>query len=278
MLAHIICSSFFFFFNDTATTEIYTLSLHDALPICPRPGGAWRRGHRQRQDPGRLGRHAAPPDDRGLRARHRHGVRPGLRRPPGTPQPGAGRGHLRGRAPPRRRRAVTSPREDAPGEALSTRDRVVDHVRRLLEKGDLRPGDRLPSERDFALELGLSRPSVRSGLEALEAMGVVVLRRGAGTFIADGPASLGSEPLSLLASLHGFTPNEMFEARLGLEVGVAALAAERATAEELGTLAEEVTEMFASVEDPNAFLVHDVRFHRAVAAGCGNRVLAALME
>lgn len=173
---------------------------------------------------------------------------------------------------------MTSPREDAPGEALSTRDRVVDHVRRLLEKGDLRPGDRLPSERDFALELGLSRPSVRSGLEALEAMGVVVSRRGAGTFIADGPPSLGSEPLSLLATLHGFTPNEMFEARLVLEVGVAALAAEHATAEELGTLAEEVTEMFASVEDPNAFLVHDVRFHRAVAAGCGNRVLAALME
>ena len=43
-------------------------------------------------------------------------------------------------------------------------------------------------------------------------------------------------------------------------------------------MAEEVTEMFASLEDPAAFLVHDVRFHRAVAAGCGNRVLAALME
>ena len=160
----------------------------------------------------------------------------------------------------------------------STRDRVVEHVRRLIERGGLKPGDRLPSERDLALELGVSRPSVRSGLEALESMGVVVSRRGAGTFIADGPPDLGSEPLSLLASLHGFTPPEMFEARLVLEVGVAGLAAGHADGEHLAAMAEEVTEMFASLEDPAAFLRHDVRFHQAVGAGCGNRVLAALME
>jgi GntR family transcriptional repressor for pyruvate dehydrogenase complex len=162
--------------------------------------------------------------------------------------------------------------------APSTRDRVVEHVRRLIENGRLKPGDRLPSERDLALELGVSRPSVRSGLEALESMGVVVSRRGAGNFIAAGPPDLGIEPLSLLASLHGFTPNEMFEARLVLEVGVAGLAAQHATAEHLAAMAEEVTEMFASLEDPAAFLRHDVRFHRAIASGCGNRVLAALME
>jgi GntR family transcriptional repressor for pyruvate dehydrogenase complex len=163
-------------------------------------------------------------------------------------------------------------------DAPSTRDRVVDHVRRLIESGGLKRGDRLPGERDLAHELGVSRPSVRSGLEALESMGVVVSRRGAGTFIADGPPDLGREPLSLLASLHRFTPAEMFEARLVLEVGVAGLAAQHAEGEPLAAMAEEVTEMFASVDDPAAFLRHDVRFHRAVAAGCGNRVLAALME
>jgi GntR family transcriptional repressor for pyruvate dehydrogenase complex len=155
---------------------------------------------------------------------------------------------------------------------------VVEHVRRLIEKGGLRPGDRLPGERDLAQEIGVSRPSVRSGLEALEAMGVVVSRRGAGTFIADGPPDLGTEPLSLLASLHHFTPGEMFEARLVLEVGIAGLAAGNAGPEHLAAMAEETAEMFASLEDPAAFLRHDVRFHRAVAAGCGNRVLAALME
>jgi GntR family transcriptional repressor for pyruvate dehydrogenase complex len=82
----------------------------------------------------------------------------------------------------------------------------------------------------------------------------------------------------MLASLHRLTPAEMFEARLVLEAGVAALAAEHASPETLATMAEEVTEMFASLEDPQAFLVHDVRFHRAIGAACGNRVLAALVE
>ncbi len=168
--------------------------------------------------------------------------------------------------------------ETAPLDTRTARDRVVEHVRQLIERGAMKPGDRLPSERDLAGELGVSRPSVRSGLEALEAMGVVVSRRGAGTFIADGPPDLGIEPLSLLATLHGFTPNEMFEARLVLEVGIAGLAAAHADAEHLAAMAEEVTEMFASLEDAAAYLVHDVRFHRTIAAGCGNRVLAALME
>jgi GntR family transcriptional repressor for pyruvate dehydrogenase complex len=173
---------------------------------------------------------------------------------------------------------VSRGRAVATADSTSTRDRVVEHVRRLIEERELGPGDRLPGERDLALELGVSRPSVRSGLEALEAMGVVVSRRGAGTFIADGPPALGSEPLRMLASLHRLTPAEMFEARLVLEAGVAALAAEHASPETLATMAEELTEMFASLEDPQAFLVHDVRFHRAVGAACGNRVLAALVE
>jgi GntR family transcriptional repressor for pyruvate dehydrogenase complex len=163
-------------------------------------------------------------------------------------------------------------------ETTSTRDRVVEHVRRLIQSGELRPGDRLHGERDLAVELRLSRPSVRSGLEALVAMGVLVSRRGAGTFVAEGPPDLGREPLRLLASLHGFSMNEMFEARMVLEVGAAYLAAVNARAEHLASMAEEVTEMFASLEDPASFLRHDVRFHRSVAAGCGNRVLAALVE
>lgn len=162
--------------------------------------------------------------------------------------------------------------------AHGTRDRVAEHVRQLIQTGALQPGDRLPGERDLARTLGVSRPTVRSGLKALEAMGVILSKRGAGTFIADGPPDLGRVPLGLLATLHGFTPDEMFQARRVLEVGVAGLAAEHATAEHVTVMAEELTEMFAAMEEPQAFLVHDVRFHRALAGGCGNRVLAALVE
>jgi GntR family transcriptional repressor for pyruvate dehydrogenase complex len=70
----------------------------------------------------------------------------------------------------------------------------------------------------------------------------------------------------------------MFEARRTLEVGVAGLAAERASGDQIAAMAEEVTGMFASVDDPQTFLMHDVRFHRAVAMASGNPILASLVE
>lgn len=156
--------------------------------------------------------------------------------------------------------------------------RVVEHVRRLIEQGQLHPGDRLPPERDLAVEMGVSRPSLRSGLQQLGAMGVVVPRQGAGTFVSDGPPKLENGSLRFLAALHGFTRDDMFEARRVMEVGSSGLAAERASPEQLSVMAEEVAGMFASLDDPQAFLLHDIQFHRAVAAGSGNPVLATLID
>jgi GntR family transcriptional regulator, transcriptional repressor for pyruvate dehydrogenase complex len=156
--------------------------------------------------------------------------------------------------------------------------RVVTHVESLIGEGTLRPGDRLPPERDLALQLGVSRPTIRAGLRWLAAMGVVRARQGSGTFITDGPPRMEPGALGMLASLHRFTRDEMFEARRVLEVGVAGLAAERATPEHLAAMADELTGLFAALDAPQTFLVRDVRFHRAVAAGSGNPVLAALVE
>jgi GntR family transcriptional repressor for pyruvate dehydrogenase complex len=155
---------------------------------------------------------------------------------------------------------------------------VIEHVRQLIGRGDLRPGDRLPAERDLAAQLGVSRPTIRAGLRALAAMGVIQSRHGSGTYIPDGPPRLDSEPLSFLAALHGFTREEMYEARRVLEVSASGLAAQRATSDHLASIAEEVASLFASMTDPQTFLVHDIRFHRAVAAASGNPILASLVE
>ena len=168
-------------------------------------------------------------------------------------------------------------RKGKPTEPLAT-EQVVAYVRRLIEAGDLRPGQRLPAERELARQIGVSRPSVRAALQSLAALGVVETRHGAGTFVSVGPPTLGSEPLRFLAALHGFTDDEMFESRRVLEVGVVGLAAERATSDDLATIADAVTEGFASLDDPLAFLVHDIRFHRAVAAASGNPILASVVE
>ncbi|HNX48598.1 MAG TPA: FadR/GntR family transcriptional regulator [Thermoanaerobaculaceae bacterium] len=155
---------------------------------------------------------------------------------------------------------------------------VVAYVRDLLSKGEVKPGDRLPAERDLALEIGVSRPSVRAGLQALAAMGVVDSRRGSGTYISTGPPVLSSGPLQLLAILHGIPRAEIFEARRVLEARTARLAVERAAGESLAEISEEVMGMFASTGDPQEFLLHDIRFHRAVARASGNMVLSALVE
>jgi GntR family transcriptional regulator, transcriptional repressor for pyruvate dehydrogenase complex len=157
-------------------------------------------------------------------------------------------------------------------------EQVVGYVRGLIERGELKAGDRLPPERDLASHLGVSRPTVRAGLRALATLGVVQARRGAGTFITDGPPILGSEPLSFMAALHGFTRDEMYEVRRILEVGAAGLAAERARGEHLAALADEVTSLYASIGDAHAFLLHDINFHRAIGAASCNPIVASLME
>jgi GntR family transcriptional repressor for pyruvate dehydrogenase complex len=154
---------------------------------------------------------------------------------------------------------------------------VINYVRDRINSGDLRPGSRLPSERDLATLVGVSRPTIRAGLRALAAMGIVNTRHGAGTFITE-TTTLDSEPLSFLAAVHGFSREEMFEARRILEVSAAGLAAERATSEALAAISDAVSDLFATMSDPQGFLVHDIRFHRAVAAAAGNRIVASLVE
>jgi GntR family transcriptional repressor for pyruvate dehydrogenase complex len=155
---------------------------------------------------------------------------------------------------------------------------VVAHVRELIDRGTLGPGARLPPERDLARQVGVSRPTVRAGLRTLAALGVVRSRRGSGTYIPEGPPTLGAEALSFLAALHKFTIDDVYEVRRILEVGAAGLAAERATPDHLATLAEEVTGLFASLSDRQVFLVHDINFHRSIAAASGNPIVASLVE
>jgi GntR family transcriptional repressor for pyruvate dehydrogenase complex len=155
---------------------------------------------------------------------------------------------------------------------------VVNHIRSLIESRALRPGDKIPPERGFARSLKLSRASLRTGINYLAAMGVMKVRHGVGTFVADGPPEFSKTSFSLMGTLHGFQSWQLFEARLILEGNLAALAAERGKEEHDIALAEEVAEIFASLESPADFLIHDVLFHRIVSQASGNPILAALME
>lgn len=162
----------------------------------------------------------------------------------------------------------------------TTAEEVVARLRDMIHSGEISAGDRLPPERDLAKMLGVSRPTLRAGIRSLSTVGILQSRQGAGTFVSEVKESptLDSSPLRMLSALHGFTSDEMFEARLALEMSIAGLAAERATSEQMTLMAEEITGMYASLTEPEQYLVHDMKFHQTIAAASGNRILTALMN
>ena len=162
----------------------------------------------------------------------------------------------------------------------TTAEEVVTRLREMIQRGEINAGDKLPPERDLAKLLGVSRPTLRAGIRSLTTVGILQSRQGAGTFVAKAGESptLDGSPLRMMAALHGFTSDEMFEARLSLEMSIAALAAERVTSEQMTQMAEEVTGMYASLDEPAQYLVHDMRFHQIIAAASGNRILTSLMN
>ncbi|MBS1792781.1 MAG: FadR family transcriptional regulator [Acidobacteria bacterium] len=157
---------------------------------------------------------------------------------------------------------------------------VVMRLREMIRDGELGSGDRLPPERDLARQMGVSRPTLRAGIRSLAAVGLLESRRGAGTFVArpDESPTLDASQLKMLASLHNFSADEMFEARIALEMAIAGCAAERASGEQIALLAEEIAGMFASLDRPARFLEHDLKFHRTIALASGNQILTALMN
>ena len=150
-------------------------------------------------------------------------------------------------------------------------------VKDMILDGRLRPGDRLPSERALSTALGVSRPTVREAIRALQAMNIVESRHGSGTFVS----SLGVEellrPLQFALALSDFGLEHLFEVRLMLEPGAAAQAAERAADEELGELRE--CARSGSVRDLTAdeLVRLDVELHERIARAAHNPLLERLL-
>lgn len=151
---------------------------------------------------------------------------------------------------------------------------------RILD-GRLKAGDRLPSERDLAQMLGISRPSLRESLRVLEALGVVNIRRGGG---ADGGAMLIGVPgpgflnlLKLQLALGHFTSADVLDTRLALESWSCSEAAYRSTAtdhDELTVILDAMDDQHIEVKEFNRL---DTAFHVRMAESTGNALTAHLM-
>ena len=140
---------------------------------------------------------------------------------------------------------------ETPLEAIKQRrlyQDVVRQIRNLIDEGTLKPGDRLPSERELAEQLQVSRSSLREAMRTLELQGLVVSRPGAGTFVSNDTNGSVADALTAYLADGKDALKDVFEMRHILEPQMAALAAGRATPEDLQRLEQMLTQQADQIE------------------------------
>lgn len=157
-------------------------------------------------------------------------------------------------------------------------EKIAARLLSLLKEKQLRPGDKLPPERELAAMMQVSRPSLREALRALSMMNVLEIRQGAGTFVSSLEPELLVEHLDFVLALDDSTFIRLFEARKILEVGIAALAAERITDEELADLEAGLAKSQEALGDAVAFLEADIELHKKITRAARNPVLSRIAD
>ena len=161
---------------------------------------------------------------------------------------------------------------------MALTDEAIDKMKQMIISGRVRPGDKLPREADLAAELGLSRNSLREAVKALTLVNVLDVRQGDGTYVTSLAPSLLLEAISFIVDFHrDDTVLAFLEVRRILEPAAAALAATRMTEEDRAALGKvlEVVDATTPVEE---LVAADLEFHRQIAVGAGNPVLASLVD
>lgn len=155
---------------------------------------------------------------------------------------------------------------------------IIDQIKAFITSGNLKPGDKLSSERELAEQLQVSRASVREALSALEMTGLIETKPGGGTFIREIHFDTTFEPLALLLMAQQDDIEELLELRKVLEVEAAALTAERATPEEVLEMAHTIEEMEGDLEHGRLGEEADFHLHLLIARGTKNSILVKLMN
>ena len=155
--------------------------------------------------------------------------------------------------------------------------RATNHIRRLMSIGQYPDGARLPTERDLAVELDIGRGPIRRALRTLEAEGKISRHVGQGTFVGNHPARTPPTEATIPSVLTQATPDELLETRLTIEPRLAAMAAMRASDEDIDYLKLAVTRS-ETADDWAAWERWDSTFHRTIALATNNTFLTELVE
>jgi GntR family transcriptional regulator, transcriptional repressor for pyruvate dehydrogenase complex len=155
---------------------------------------------------------------------------------------------------------------------------IATQILQLMGDGRLTAGSRLPSERELASRLGVSRPSVREALRQLELMGVIESRQGAGAFVKEVSDEDLMQPLALLLRGRKHLLSDILETRRLIEPHLAWLAAQKATPEDVAELEDLTARQQTKTNAGEMAIEEDGAFHHALARASGNRVLLLLVE
>lgn len=158
-------------------------------------------------------------------------------------------------------------------------EEIVEQIRELVTRGDLKPGDRLPSERDLVERLKVSRASIREALSALEMMGLLEVRSGEGTYVRKLRSESVVAPLAWMLTMEKGTVLELLEVRKILEVQAVGIAAENADESDLKELSEAIEDMRNDLKNLSLNGEQaDLRFHYAITRATKNKILIRLMD
>ncbi|MES2634379.1 MAG: FadR/GntR family transcriptional regulator [Pseudomonadota bacterium] len=153
---------------------------------------------------------------------------------------------------------------------------IAEQLRALMKSGEFEPGSRLPAERDLAKQLGVSRPSVREALIALEVEGWVEVRTGSGVYVLKRSGRTSTSDRKIPASEWG--PLELIRARRVVEGEIASLAALQAKRKDVQAIRIAIDQMNEDADRGVAPLAGDRAFHTAIAQACGNVVLLETVQ
>ncbi|HEX2501075.1 MAG TPA: FadR/GntR family transcriptional regulator [Methylomirabilota bacterium] len=176
-----------------------------------------------------------------------------------------------------RRRAEVEWPSLEPVRSTRIYEEIVRQIRLLITDGHLKSGDRLPPERDLAERFRVSRTSVREAMRALESRGLIGIRPGEGAFVREVSVEALVEPLALVILAQRETIADLYEARRLLEPPIAALAARRASPDEVAEMARILDAQGVEVEAGRTGFVQDAAFHTALAHSTHNRAITRIV-
>lgn len=157
-------------------------------------------------------------------------------------------------------------------------NKIAHRLLTLIKERRLRPGDCLPSERELAKIMNVSRPSLREALRALLIMNIIESRKGSGTCITSLEPERLIEHIDIIFTLDESTYTDLFDARKILEPGIAELAARCISGDEIARLEEIMEQAKEALDDPEAFLEIDLELHRRITEATGNGILTVFMR